>query len=87
MKIIKAIKQFKQVMELQEENEVLYNEKTYYQVQLEENEKKYEVTKRRCQQYYKLFREIKDIVNENQNGSVINLQNNIKMSNNIQFLE
>lgn len=78
MKIIKAIKQFKEVVELQEENEVLYNEKTYYQVQLEENEKKYEVTKRRCQQYYKLFREIKDIANENQNGSVINLQNKIK---------
>lgn len=78
MKIIKAIKQFKQVMELQEENEILYNEKVYYQTELEEEQKKYKIADKRCQQYYKLFNEIKEIVNENQNGSVINLQNKIK---------
>lgn len=78
MKIIKTIKQFKQVMELQEENEILYNEKVYYQTELEEEQKKYNIADKRCQQYYKLFNEIKDIVNENQNGSVINLQNRIK---------
>lgn len=72
MKIIKAIKQFKQVVELQEENELLYDEKVYYQTEL------YETTKKRCQQYYKIFNAIKEIVNENQNGSVINMQNRIK---------
>ena len=78
MKIIKAIKQIKEVMELQEENELLYNEKVYYQTELEEKDKQYEIAKKRCQQYYKLFNTIKEIVNENQNGSVINLQNKIK---------
>lgn len=78
MKIIKAIKQFKKVMELQEENEFLYNEKVYYQTELEEKDKQYEITKKRCQQYYKLFNKIKEVTNENQNGSVINLQNKIK---------
>lgn len=77
-KIIKAIKQFKEVVELQEENEILYNEKTYYQTELEEKEKQYKLTKKRCQQYYILFNKIKEITNENQNGSVINLQNKIK---------
>ena len=78
MKIIKAIKQFKKVMELQEENEILYADKVYYQTELEEEQKKYDIANKRCQRYYKLFNEIKDIANENQNGSVINLQNKIK---------
>lgn len=78
MKIIKAIKQIKEVMELQEENEILYNEKTYYQTELEEKEKQYNMAKKRCQQYYKLFNAIKEETNKNQNGSVINLQNKIK---------
>lgn len=78
MKIIKSIKQFKKVMELQEENEILYADKVYYQTELEEEQKKYDIANKRCQRYYKLFSEIKDIVNENQNGSVINMQNRIK---------
>ena len=71
MKLIKAIKQFKQVMELQEENELLYSEKTYYQTELEDKNKQYEITKKRCQQYYVLFSKIKQLASENQNGSVI----------------
>lgn len=78
MKIIKAIKQFKKVKELQEENEILINEKTYLQTELEEKTRQYEITKKRCQQYYKLFNAIKEETNKNQNGSVINLQNKIK---------
>lgn len=78
MKIIKAIKQLKEVMELQEENEIIYADKVYYQTELEEKEKQYEITKKRCQQYYKLFNAIKEEANKNQNGSVINLQNKIK---------
>ena len=78
MKIIKAIKQFKEVMELQEENKVLYDEKQFLEVELEEKKKQCKIANVRCQQYYKLFNEIKNIVNENQNGSVINLQNKIK---------
>jgi predicted nuclease with TOPRIM domain len=78
MKIIKAIKQLKEVMDLQEENEILINEKTYLQTELEEKTRQYDVTKKRCQQYYKLFNAIKEETNKNQNGSVINLQNKIK---------
>lgn len=78
MKIIKAIKQFKKVMDLQEENEILINEKTYLQTELEEKTRQYDVTKKRCQQYYKLFNAIKEEANKNQNGSVINMQNRIK---------
>lgn len=77
-KLIEAVKQFKEVVELREENELLYDEKKYYETELEEKKKEYEIAKKRCQQYYKLFNEIKDIVNENQNGSVLNLQNRIK---------
>lgn len=77
-KLIKAIKQFKKVMELQEENEILYADKVYYQTELEEKNKQYEIAKKRCQQYYKLFNAIKEEANKNQNGSVINLQNKIK---------
>ena len=77
-KIIEAAKQFKEVVELREENELLYNEKVYYQTELEEKDKEYEITKKRCQQYYKLFNAIKEEANKNQNGSVINLQNKIK---------
>lgn len=77
MKIIKAIKQVKEVKELQEENEILYNEKTYYQTELEEKDKQYEITKKRCQQYYILFNKVKETASENQNGSVVNLQNKI----------
>lgn len=78
MKIIKAIKQLKEVMDLQEENEILINEKTFLQTELEEKTRQYDVTKKRCQQYYKLFNAIKEETNKNQNGSVINLQNKIK---------
>lgn len=78
MKIIKAIKQLKEVMDLQEENKILYGEKTCALIDLEEEKKKYEVTQKACRKYYKILNEIKDIVNENQNGSVINLQNKIK---------
>lgn len=77
-KLIDAAKQFKEVVELREENKVLYDEKVYYQTELEEERRKYKIADKRCQQYYKLFNEIKDIANENQNGSVINLQNKIK---------
>lgn len=77
-KLIEAAKQFKEVVELREENELLYNEKVYYQTELEEKDKQYEITKKRCQQYYILFNKIKETANENQNGSVINLQNKIK---------
>ena len=77
-KIIEAAKQFKEVVELREENKILYDEKTFLEVELEQKEKQYEITKKRCQQFYKLFNEIKEIVNENQNGSVINMQNRIK---------
>lgn len=77
-KLIEAAKQFKEVVELRAENELLYADKVYYQTELEEKDKQYEITKKRCQQYYKLFNEIKEIVNENQNGSVINMQNRIK---------
>ena len=51
MKIIKAIKQLKEVMDLQEENEILINEKTYLQTELKDKNKQYEITKKRCQQY------------------------------------
>lgn len=77
-KIIDAAKQFKDVVELREENRVLYDEKQYLEVELEEKNKEYKIADKRCQQYYKLFNKIKDVVNENQNGSVINLQNKIK---------
>lgn len=77
-RLTEAVKQFKKVMELQEENEILYADKVYYQTELEEEQKKYNIADKRCQQYYKLFNEIKEIVNENQNGSVINMQNRIK---------
>lgn len=77
-KIIEAAKQFKEVVELREENLELYNEKTFLEVELEQKEKQYEITKKRCQQYYKLFNAIKEETNKNQNGSVINLQNKIK---------
>jgi hypothetical protein len=77
-KLIDAAKQFKEVVELREENKVLYDEKTYYQTELEEERRKYKTADKRCQQYYKLFNEIKEIVNENQNGSVINMPNRIK---------
>lgn len=77
-KLINAAKQFKEVVELREENELLYDEKKYYQIELEEKKKEYEIADKRCKQYYKLFNEIKDIVNKNQNGSVLNLQNRIK---------
>jgi len=77
-KLINAVKQFKEVLELREENLELYNEKQFLEVELEEKEKEYDIADKRCQQYYKLFNKIKDIVNENQNGSVLNLQNKIK---------
>ena len=77
-KITEAVKQFKEIVELREENKILYGEKTCAQLDLEEEKKKYEITKKRCQQYYKLFNSIKEEVNKNQNGSVINLQNKIK---------
>lgn len=77
-KIIEAAKQFKEVVELRDENKLLYDEKEYYRIELEEKDKQYEITKKRCQQYYKLFNAIKEETNKNQNGSVINLQNKIK---------
>lgn len=77
-KIIEAAKQFKEVVELREENKILYDEKTFLEVELDQKEKQYEITKKRCQQYYKLFNAIKEEANKNQNGSVINLQNKIK---------
>lgn len=77
MKFIKAIKQLKEVMDLQEENEILINEKTYLQTELEEKTRQYDVTKKRCQQYYILFNKVKETASENQNGSVVNLQNKI----------
>lgn len=77
-KIIEAAKQFKEVVELREENKILYDEKTFLEVELEQKDKQYEITKKRCQQYYKLFNAIKEETNKNQNGSVINLQNKIK---------
>jgi hypothetical protein len=77
-KFIEAVKQFKEVIELREENKILYDEKTFLEVELEQKDKQYEITKKRCQQFYKLFNEIKEIANENQNGSVINMQNRIK---------
>lgn len=77
-KIIEAAKQFKEVVELRDENKILYGEKTCALIDLEEEKKKYEVTQKACRKYYKILNEIKDIVNENQNGSVLNLQNRIK---------
>jgi hypothetical protein len=77
-KIMNAVKQFKEVVELREENLELYNEKQYLEVELEEKDKAYDIANKRCQQYYKLFNKIKELTNENQNGSVINLQNKIK---------
>lgn len=77
-KLINAAKQFKEVLELREENLELYNEKQYLEVELEERNKEYDIANKRCQQYYKLFNEIKNVVNQNQNGSVLNLQNKIK---------
>lgn len=77
-KLIDAAKQFKEVVELRAENKTLYDEKQFLEVELEEQEKNYKIASKRCQQYYKLFNEIKNIVNENQNGSVLNLQNRIK---------
>jgi hypothetical protein len=77
-KLLGAIKQFKEVVELRDENKLLYDEKEYYRIELEEKDKQYEITKKRCQQYYKLFNAIKEETNKNQNGSVINLQNKIK---------
>lgn len=77
-RLIEAAKQFNEVVELRKENEVLYDEKQYLEVELNEKEKQYEITNRRCQRYYILFNKIKDIVNENPNGSVTNLQNKIR---------
>ena len=78
MKIIKAIKQFKEVVELRAENEILYNEKQYLEVELEETQKAYDITNKRCQQYYKLFNDLRKLLQKNPNGSVINLSNTIK---------
>lgn len=77
-KIIDAIKQFKEVVELREENLTLYNENKYLEVELEEKEKECKITNGRCQQYYKLFRDIDYTVSANANGSITNLQNKIK---------
>lgn len=77
-KLINAAKQFKEVLELREENLELYNEKQHLEVKLAERDKEYDIANKRCQQYYKLFNEIKNVVNQNQNGSVLNLQNKIK---------
>lgn len=77
-RLTEAVKQFKEVVELREENKILYDEKTFLEVELEQKDKQYEITKKRCQQYYKLFNAIKEETNKNQNGSVINLQNKIK---------
>lgn len=77
-KLIKAAKQFKEVVELREENKVLYDEKTFLAVELDKTKKDYNISNKRCQQYYKLFNAIKEETNKNQNGSVINLQNRIK---------
>ena len=77
-RLTEAVKQFKEVVELREENKILYDEKTFLEVELDQKEKQYEITKKRCQQYYKLFNAIKEETNKNQNGSVINLQNKIK---------
>lgn len=78
MRIIKGIKQLKEVMELQEENEALYNEKQYLEVELEETKKAYDITNKRCQQYYKLYNDIRALLQQNPNGSVTNLANTIK---------
>ena len=77
-RLTEAVKQFKEVVELREENKILYDEKTFLEVELEQKDKQYEITKKRCQQYYKLFNAIKEEASKNQNGSVINLQNKIK---------
>lgn len=77
-KIIEAAKQLKEVIELREENKILYDEKTFLEVELDKTKKDYNIANKRCQQFYNLFNEIKEIVNENQNGSVINMQNRIK---------
>ena len=77
-KIIEAAKQFKEVVELREENKILYDEKVFLEVELDKTKQDYNIANKRCQQFYNLFNKIKEIVNENQNGSVINLQNKIK---------
>ncbi len=68
MKIFKVIKQLKHVEELLDENLELYNEKQYLQVELE----------LKTDEYKKTLNQIKDIVNENPNGSATNLQNRIR---------
>lgn len=77
-RLVEAAKQFKEVVELREENKILYDEKNFLEVELDKTKENYNIANKRCQQFYKLFNEIKEIVNENQNGSVINLQNKIK---------
>ena len=77
-KLIDAAKQFKEVVELREENKILYDEKQFLEVELDQKEKEYKIENKRCQQYYILFNKIKEEANKNQNGSVINFQNTIK---------
>lgn len=77
-KLIDAAKQFKEVVELREENKILYDEKQFLEVEKEDIEHKYNLANKRCQQYYRLFNAIKEEANKNQNGSVINMQNKIK---------
>lgn len=91
-RLIETAKQLKEIVELREENKILYDEKTFLGVdfdkakqelnkakqELNNIKQEYNITNNKCQQYYKLFNKIKEIVNENQNGSVINLQNKIK---------
>lgn len=77
-KIIDVIKQFNEVVELRKENEVLYDEKQYLEVELEEKKRECEFAQRAFKDDRMLLKTIKEIVNSNQNGSVINLQNTIR---------
>ena len=78
MKIIDTIKQFSEVAELREENFELYKEKKSLAIELEETKKQHEDYKNTTRKNIAILKTIKDIINENPNGSVTSLQNRIR---------
>ena len=78
MKIIDTIKQFSEVAELREENFELYKEKKSLAIELEETKKQHEDYKNTNRKNIAILKTIKDIINENPNGSVTSLQNRIR---------
>lgn len=76
-KLVDAVKQYKQVIVLKENNEMLENKLNRLQYDYETLEKKYEITDKQCKRLYTIFRKIKEKTSQNINNGNINLQNQI----------